>query len=71
MGLQCLPLEMTRMKHELRWNPELQEWVWIRCGRTTDHLVREDAEAEMAFFECGLGQGGREGPNVDFADANP
>jgi hypothetical protein len=38
------------MKHELRWNPELQEWY----GRTSDHIVCEDAEAEMELFECDL-----------------
>ena len=38
------------MEHELRWNPELQEWY----GRTSDHIVCEDAEAEMELFECEL-----------------
>jgi hypothetical protein len=41
------------MKHEdIRWNPELQEWFCVRCGRTSDHLVRGDAEVEMEQFEC-------------------
>jgi hypothetical protein len=41
------------MKHlEIRWNPELQEWFCVRCGRTSDHLVREDAQTEMELFEC-------------------
>ena len=43
-----------QMKHELRWNPELEEWFCVRCGRTSDHVVREDAQAEMEFFECQL-----------------
>jgi hypothetical protein len=41
------------MKHaEIRWNPELEEWFCVRCGRTSDHVVHEDAQAEMEFFEC-------------------
>jgi hypothetical protein len=43
-----------QMKHELRWNPELQEWFCVRCGRTSDHIVCEDAQAEMELFECEL-----------------
>ena len=42
------------MKHEIRWNPELEEWFCLRCGRVSDHLVREDAQAEMELFECEL-----------------
>jgi hypothetical protein len=43
------------MKHsEIRWNPEFQEWFCVRCGRTSDHVVYEDAQAELALFECEL-----------------
>jgi hypothetical protein len=42
------------MKHEIRWNPELEEWFCLRCGRVSDHLVRKDAQAEMELFECEL-----------------
>lgn len=49
------------MKHEIRWNPELQEWFCVRCGRVSNHRVREDAEVELESFECeppsALGQG--------------
>jgi hypothetical protein len=42
-------------KHlEIRWNPDLQEWFCVRCGRTSDHVVREDAEVELELFECEL-----------------
>ena len=38
------------MKHqEIRWNPELEEWLCIRCGCTSDHITKEDAETEMEF----------------------
>jgi hypothetical protein len=42
------------MAHEIRWNPELQEWFCSRCGRTSDHAVREDAETELEVFPCEL-----------------
>jgi hypothetical protein len=43
------------MRHgEIRWNPELQEWFCVRCGLTSDHTLREDAQAEMELFECEL-----------------
>jgi hypothetical protein len=43
------------MKHsEIRWNPEFQEWFCVSCGRTSDHVVYEDAQAELALFECEL-----------------
>src|ERR1700741_46884 len=34
-----------RFSHEIRWNPESQEWFCARCGRTSDHLIKEDAQA--------------------------
>jgi hypothetical protein len=43
------------VKHlEIRWNPECQEWFCVSCGRTSDHLIREDAQAEMEWFDCEL-----------------
>ncbi len=43
---------LSQMKHsELRWNPELQEWLCVRCGLTSDHSNREDAETELESFE--------------------
>jgi hypothetical protein len=40
------------MKHKIRWNAELREWFCVRCGRTSEKPVREDAEAEVELFEC-------------------
>ena len=41
------------MKHpEIRWNPELEEWFCVKCGLTSDHIIREDAETELDVFEC-------------------
>jgi hypothetical protein len=41
------------MKHlHIRWNPELQEWFCVKCGRTSDHVVRQDAQTEMELFQC-------------------
>src|SRR5437660_4069866 len=49
---KCAPFTV---KHsEIRWNPELEEWFCVRCGRTSDHAVREDAQVEMEVFECVL-----------------
>ena len=43
------------MKHsEIHWNPDLEEWFCVRCERTSDHTTKEDAETELAFFECSL-----------------
>jgi hypothetical protein len=43
------------MKHaDIQWNPELEEWFCLKCGRTSDHVMREDAVAEMEWFECEL-----------------
>jgi hypothetical protein len=43
------------MKHPgIHWNPELEEWFCVRCGRTSDHVMKEDAETGLAFFECSL-----------------
>lgn len=44
-----------KMKHpELRWNPALQEWFCVKCGRTSDHSDYENAKIELEFFECEL-----------------
>src|SRR6266446_5917997 len=41
------------MKHlDIRWNPDLQEWFCVKCGRTSDLVVRQDAQVEMELFEC-------------------
>jgi hypothetical protein len=41
------------MKHRnIRWNTELQEWFCVRCGRTSDHAMLDDAQVEMEQFEC-------------------
>jgi len=42
------------MKHEIRWNPELEEWFCLRCGRVSDHVVHKDAQAEIELSECEL-----------------
>jgi hypothetical protein len=43
------------MKHlNIRWNPELQEWFCLRCGRSSDHATLHDAQVEMEQFECDL-----------------
>jgi len=42
-----------KMKHpELRWNPSLQEWFCVKCGRTSDHIDQEDAKTGLESFEC-------------------
>jgi hypothetical protein len=44
----------TAKHSEIRWNPELEEWFCVRCGRTSDHVGRDDAQTEMELFECQL-----------------
>ncbi len=47
------PLRVRPMKHlEIRWNPELEERFCVKCGRTSDHVVRDDAQVELDLFEC-------------------
>jgi hypothetical protein len=46
-------IKIIPVKHpEIRWNPELEEWFCVRCGRTSDHVVQDDAQVEMELFEC-------------------
>jgi len=53
-GFRGIRAPFTVKHSEIRWNPELEEWFCVRCGRTSDHAVREDAQAEMDVFECVL-----------------
>ena len=43
-----------QMKHELRWNAKLQKWFCIRCGRTSERVFFDDAQAETELFDCKL-----------------
>ncbi len=36
------------------WNDATQEWFCARCGRTSDHIAREDAQHELDLLECRL-----------------
>ena len=56
LGEVRLDCSMDRkMKHpELRWNPSLQEWFCVKCGRTSDHIDQENAKTELELFECAL-----------------
>jgi hypothetical protein len=47
-------LHLGRKHGELRWNPELEHWFCVRCGRSSDHLTIEDARKEMDAFACEL-----------------
>ncbi len=43
------------MKHtDIRWNGENEEWFCAKCGRTSDHIKKEDALVELEKFECVL-----------------
>ena len=39
-------------KHEIEWDAPTQEWVCVRCFRSSDHMDKEDAERELGQFEC-------------------
>ncbi len=49
-----LPVEpQERMKHpDIKWNPSRQEWLCVRCLLTSDHVTQQDAEHELAQFDC-------------------
>ncbi len=53
------------MKHEqIIWNPAIQEWFCLRCGRTSDHIGEQDAHLELDLYECHIPW--VEMPNVGF-----
>ena len=51
VGAPWLTLQPSLAQHKIRWNPELQEWFCATCGRTSDHLVHDDADAQMERCE--------------------
>ena len=44
----------AKIAHDIRWNPELNEWFCALCGRTSDHVTATDAIAELEVFECAM-----------------
>ena len=43
------------MKHEdIRWNRINGEWFCAKCGRISERMVKEDAQAEPEEYECNL-----------------
>ena len=44
--------DLGSFKHEIEWEPATQEWVCVRCFRTSDHVAKPDAERELGQFEC-------------------
>jgi hypothetical protein len=41
------------MKHKrINWNPAIQEWFCVSCGRTSDHASEKDAYSELEQYEC-------------------
>jgi hypothetical protein len=45
----------SRMEHsEILWNATIKEWFYVRCGRTSDHVTKNDAEEELAQFDFSL-----------------
>jgi hypothetical protein len=42
------------MKHQIRWNPDLEEWFCIKCGLTSDQPLRENAQAEIEKLACDI-----------------
>jgi len=43
------------MEHgDLRWNSFDEEWFCAKCGRTSDHVTKQDAEVELEQYKCEL-----------------
>jgi len=43
------------LKHaDILWNEEMQEWFCAKCGRTSDHITKEDALVELEQYACEL-----------------
>ena len=38
----------------LSWNKAHAEWFCVKCGRTSHHVTVEDAQTELAQYECRL-----------------
>jgi hypothetical protein len=56
---------LTAMKHEdIRWNRINGEWFCAKCGRISQYMVKEDAQAELEKYECNLPAVNRKGKPV-------
>ena len=44
----------TYENEDIGWNRETEEWYCAKCGRTSDHIKKEDALMELEQFECEL-----------------
>jgi len=54
--------EMTK-EHQIFWNGGSKEWFCVRCGRTSDHITKLDAERELSGYDCILAQHGDDSEN--------
>ena len=50
---------------DIRLNRETEEWYCASCGRTSDHIKKEDALVELEQFECELPTATRAKKNQD------
>src|ERR1700758_871825 len=64
-AFRCLS---RRFSHEIRWNPESQEWFCARCGRTSDHLIKEDAQASVITSKAANGYQFKTGQRMEHRD---
>jgi len=39
-------------EHQIQWNATGEEWLCLRCLRSSDHISKEDAEHEVNQFDC-------------------
>ena len=39
-------------EHTIQWNAAADEWLCVRCLRSSDHITREDAAHELSYFDC-------------------
>jgi hypothetical protein len=42
------------VQHKVRWNHLTKEWFCLCCGRTSDHMMEQDARGELEQYECSL-----------------
>jgi hypothetical protein len=40
------------VEHNLRWHPAHEEWFCVVCGRTSDHVLKQDAVVELQELAC-------------------
>jgi hypothetical protein len=50
MGLLLYSAHMHQ--HQIKWNAAKEEWLCVKCLRTSNKTSKEEAEVELGPFDC-------------------